>query len=54
MSNSHHELRERDYVDECPNCETRFVGMTPDEFREEHAPSCNPFLKLLRFKGENQ
>lgn len=27
------------YVKECPSskCDTRFIGMTPDEYREKHA-----------------
>lgn len=43
---------ERDYVRDCPSCGTRFVGMTPDEFRERHAEECNPVLGLLFFPEE--
>ena len=43
---------ERDYVRECPTCGTRFVGMTPDEFRDQHADECNPVLGLLFFPTE--
>jgi hypothetical protein len=25
------------YVDECPTCGMRFIGMSPEEFRETHA-----------------
>lgn len=30
---------ERDYVESCPVpvCDTRFVGMTPEEYRRTHA-----------------
>lgn len=44
---------EREYVDECPTCGVRFVGMTPDEFRESHAEECNPVLGLLYFPRES-
>lgn len=44
-------MREKEYVNECPSCETQFVGMSPNEFREEHAPQCNALLTLLIFKG---
>lgn len=47
------EREEPDYVEECPECGDRFIGMSPDEFRENHAPECNPLLKLLSFAGGN-
>lgn len=31
------DVREQEYVDECPSCGARFIGMTPDEYRQTHA-----------------
>lgn len=42
------EVDEREYVDECPSCGTRFVGVTPDEFRENHAAEDCPKAPLPR------
>lgn len=40
---------EQEYADECPYCGTKFVGMSPEEFRREHAPDCNPFARLYEW-----
>lgn len=43
------EVTEVEYVDECPSCGARFVGMTPDEYRENHECGGSPFIGLLVF-----
>lgn len=49
------EIVEREYVRECPGggCDTRFIGMTPDEYREKHAQEgvCagGPLARLFAF-----
>jgi hypothetical protein len=42
-------VRETRYVDACPQCNTTLVGVTPQEYREEHAPECNPLAGLYVF-----
>lgn len=44
-------MGEVDYVGSCPVCDVRFIGMSPDEFREEHAPDCDPLAELYHFDG---
>lgn len=50
-------LEEREYVEECPACGARFLGMTPDEFRDTHAAEdCPkaPFASLYYFPTEEE
>jgi len=42
------DVREVEYVDECPVCGTQFVGMTPEEFREGHAAEDCPKAPLTQ------
>lgn len=41
---------ERDYVNECPVCGMRLLGMSPEEYREKHSPECNPLTSLYVFQ----
>lgn len=47
------EIREREFVAECPSCGATFLGMTPEEFRSAHADECNLILGLVVFPEEN-
>ncbi|RYJ13300.1 hypothetical protein ELS19_04510 [Halogeometricum borinquense] len=38
---------ERDYVEECPMCGVALIGMSPEEYREEH--DCDPLNVLIVF-----
>lgn len=56
MSPSDRHADEVEHVDECPACGMRFIGMTPDEFRETHArEDCPdaPLTTLFRFPKES-
>jgi hypothetical protein len=44
-------MNEAQYVAECPVCGVALVGMTPDEYRETHAPECNPLAELYHFSA---
>lgn len=46
-------MNEVEYVESCPVCGVQFLGMTPDEFRQEHAPDCNPLAELYLFREES-
>lgn len=41
-------IQEVDYVEYCPACDCVLMGMSPDEYREEHLPKCTePELGML-------
>lgn len=45
-------MSEAEYVDECPVCGIALFGMSPEEYREEHAAECNPLAELYHFSEE--
>jgi hypothetical protein len=42
-------MSESEYVNECPVCGITLLGMSPDEYRQKHAPECNPLAELYHF-----
>lgn len=51
------DIEEVEYVKECPSCGEKFVGMTPQEFRQQHAlEDCpnSPFPELLCFPAPGE
>lgn len=51
------DMEERDYVEECPSCGCRFIGLTPEEYRKTHAiedcPNA-PFVRLVCFPTNDE
>lgn len=45
-------MNEIAYVDECTYCGTQFIGMSPEELRQEHSKDCTPLLELKVFPDE--
>lgn len=43
---------EREYVEECPCCGTKFLGATPEDIREHCRTECNPLGQLVVFPAK--